>query len=229
MRRHVIALLSSMTALLTVGTSPASGAEEYVTGRCHLIAAHEHSHVVTGDDVFVGLLYGVIVVTDGPSPGNLLQAEVSCVVGVNGEEQDRCSASEVTPGVYVAACVVWFEADENDVVQVCTEVNGRIACDDADQTDVAPEPVNEAISAVVGFAFDELGAVQAIVCPIIGGLTPGLPPLVDVEPEGDVTLLPRSGTPLPVVDCPPYDEFVVSFVWGPLVTVVLDDPVPQID
>jgi len=36
-------------------------------------------------------------------------------------------------------------------------------------------------------------------CPILAGLTPGIPPVIDVDPEGDVEVLGHQ-----VHDCPPY-------------------------
>lgn len=164
-------------------------------GGCGFETVSEES--VSGRHRYNGAMYVVVYATDGHgTPLPTASISVDCEIYVNGVLADNgMSASGV--GVAVAAGTYSFEATVDDWVNLCERavVDGEeiFRCDD--NYDFPPQEFYDLLVKVFGIVED----TEAAMCAALGAFAPGVPGVLDIAPEGDVSLL---GTPF--LDCPPY-------------------------
>jgi hypothetical protein len=166
-----------------------------------------------GQDTYTSVVYGFGVFDDQ------LTHTLHCFVTVNGVDQGGVS---ISGSVFVAgAANVTFHADDDATVELCTEIDGiLVSCGSTDETQIPPQEVIDLIDQVFDLldqaatlVDDILAPVYAflqgfggdsdpIVCPILASFSPGIPGVVDINVEGDVTLAVAG----PFWDCPPYGD-----------------------
>jgi hypothetical protein len=142
---------------------------------------------VTGENTFTGVAYGYAVFDDQGTH------TLRCYITVDGVEQ-----ASTVPGsgsVFVTTSgTVTYSAAEGAHVEECTEIDGNlVSCGAATETQIPPQEVLDLLD-TVGMALD------TVLCPVLASLSPGVPGVVDISPEGDVTLIGVG----PFWDCPPY-------------------------
>jgi hypothetical protein len=97
---------------------------------------------LTGRDTYTGVAYGYAVLDDQGSH------TLRCYVRVDGWEEATTPAQSGS-AVVVTTGQVWYYAPEGSSVDLCTEVNGvTISCGAADQQQVPPQEVIDALSIV---------------------------------------------------------------------------------
>jgi hypothetical protein len=142
--------------------------------------------VTGGQDTFTGGAYGIAIFDDTSSH------TLRCYVTVDGVEQASTPTGSGT-AVVTTEGQVTYNAAEGASVSLCTEIDGQtVGCAAATETTIPPDEVNDLLAA----------GVDPIVCPVLALLSPGVPGVIDISPEGDVTL---AGT-IPFWDCPPYSS-----------------------
>ena len=140
-----------------------------------------------------------------------------------GEVDNKTVTGPTTRGVAVAAGQVTYLSPEGQPVYLCTQVTlGKVPgvtrywdagdlpgegswspeadsdCGEAIQQQLIPDPVIDLINMIIDIVNSVLVLVDPTICPIIGMLSPGIPDVVDIAPNGDISIL---GEPFYV--CPP--------------------------
>jgi hypothetical protein len=164
---------------------------------CQLDAASQET--VTGQDTFTGTVSGTIVRGDQDTH------TLGCSVTVDGVEE-AVGPTASGKGVVTASGAVTFTAAQGATVQVCTEIDGAApVCENTTQTQAPPQEVVDVLAQAETTARDTTDPLVKLVdpalCPLLAALAPGVPGVVEITPEGDVTL--PGGTKY---DCPPYGD-----------------------
>jgi hypothetical protein len=188
-------ILISSLAVATLGVSAPISHAAAVTADCGFDTIAQET-VTGGQDTFTGVAYGYAVSdTAGAS------ISVSCEVRVNGG-----TAASTTPGpsgqASVTAGQVTYTASDADTVTLCAVWTGSEsgeACGPTTTQQIPPQEVIDLIDGLLQAISDASGAVDFVLCPILQGLTPGIPGVVDIDAAGDVTI-----AGIPFWDCPPY-------------------------
>lgn len=147
-----------------------------------------------GQDTYSGGAYGYVA---SPTPGEAV--EVQCVIEVNGTPVSSTPTGTGT-NFATTAGPISFTAADTDTVEICTrwkvgDEQENYVCVGSTNTQIPPQEILDALDAV----FEATGAVDFLLCPLLAGLAPGVPGVVDIDSEGDVSI---AGTPF--WDCPPY-------------------------
>jgi hypothetical protein len=175
-----------------------------VTGDCSFVAASDPTpdDLLGGPDTYTGLVDAhVLVYSDDPA-ANPVSATVTCELLVNAVPQYRTSGSGT--GLVVVADVLTYEAEDGDVVTLCTVVDYAggghdVRCGGASSEPIVPEPVVDSLNHVLDDVLSLTQAADPLVCPVLAGL-PGDYGEVAVDEEGDVFVLG-----VLFWDCPPYE------------------------
>jgi hypothetical protein len=148
---------------------------------------------------YTGAVAGVALFDDG-QPHTL-----RCYVTVDDFEQVSTPAGEGT-GVVAAAGPVTYGAADGAAVHVCAETDALLpggpdtTCWRVNTTRVPPQAAADVVDAVAAALLDPVDpAVDGVLCPLLASLAPGIPGVVDVDPDGDTTVLGQV-----VRECPPY-------------------------
>jgi hypothetical protein len=180
-------LLAAATAALTLATGAPSAHAAVVRTQCVLVATY------SGQNMFTGVAAGVGVFDD------LRTHSMRCVVTTDGATQDATS-TQVSGTVAATAGVVSYYWAAGASIDLCTEIDGTIvSCTGVTESRVPPREVQDAFDAALDAVTGVLGA-DPLLCPLLGALAPGVPGVVDVKREGDVTVTGIGS----VHDCPPY-------------------------
>jgi hypothetical protein len=202
-----LALAATVAASLTVATPAAHAA--VVREGCGFDSLAQET-LTGGQDTFTGAAFGYAVFDDQGSH------TLRCYVTVDGSEQASTPTGSGSVVVTTQGQVT-YTAPGGSSVEICTEIDGTtVTCEDGGTeidlcfyavpdswplSDCPPYIWPFPIPPIVG---DALGPVlqqlDTVVCPILASLAPGIPGVVDIAPEGDVTLAVLG----PVWDCPPY-------------------------
>ena len=161
-----------------------------------------------GQDTFTGAAYG-FAVSDGGD------VSVYCEVRVNGSPVAATDPGPSGP-VSVTAGPVTYTASDTDNVELCAVYSGPggsgEVCGETTTTQIPPEAVFDLIDLIFETLlpiFEEIDRIlievtsipDFIICPILMAAAPGVPGVVDIEPEGDTSILGE-----PFWNCPPYDS-----------------------
>ena len=151
------------------------------------------SLLATGGDIRTGVVAGAIV---SGSPAN--PVSVRCYFTVDGDERASTPRGEGI-GAAVTADYLVVAADPGQDLDLCTEWtdggdSGTACADVAGPGQVPPQEVIDLLDLI-------LAIPDAIVCPVLAALAPGVPGIVDIDSEGDVTAAEPVGW---LWDCPPY-------------------------
>jgi hypothetical protein len=196
MRTLVVAAAVATVAAGLTGGAAAHAAP--VTTHC-AYAATAHAAVTGSPESFAGVAYGAAAFDDlGPHT-------LRCYVTVNGAEQSPGTLTGAGNAAVVTAGPVAYHAAATDTVRLCAGVDETFAshttvCDPVTVTQVPPQSLLDAVARIWD-VWDSVDPIQLdpIDCPVFASLSPGVPGVVDITPEGDVTV---AGTPF--WDCPPY-------------------------
>jgi hypothetical protein len=193
-RRPVPALLA---AALLGGLGPAAGAGA-VRAECRFDTVA--SEPVTGSqERFTGVAYGVAVFDDAATH------TLRCYVTVDGVERATTPAGSGTGGV-VTAGQVTYDSPEGADAALCTEVDGvTTGCESAVYAPCLNcGPMDpDLITLLIDRANDAVAEyVDPVVCPLLASLSPGVPGVVGITPDGDTTVVGVG----PFWDCPPYGD-----------------------
>jgi hypothetical protein len=189
--------LTLVTAALLGGTAPVAGAS-VVPGECRWASVSVWTP--TGDaDTFRGAAYGVAGFDDQATH------TLRCTVRVDGADAASTPAGSGS-GFVVTAGPVVYDAGVDQVVDMCTEVDG-VTTSCAESTTVCPCIPDTDLLRALDPVFDLLlqpgpEDMDTLVCPLLESLSPGVPGVVDVTPDGDTTLAGFG----PFWDCPPYGD-----------------------
>jgi hypothetical protein len=192
MLRTVAAAIA--VAACTLSTAAAHAAE--VRSGCGFDTVAQAN--VTGDeDAFDGVAYGYAVFDDAD------QHTLRCYVRVDGAEQASTPAASGTRLV-VAGGPVAYTAGYDAIVDLCTEVDGvTVRCEDPGNSLWFVDPVLDRVREY----YDSLPIWDqdpgALACPVLAALSPGIPGVIDIAPDGDTAV---SAVGL-LWDCPPYGTF----------------------
>ena len=194
-------LLAAVTAamLLTSGAVASTGTREY-TGGCRWVPDNE-TGTGTAEGVW-GRLYTATAVYSDAGP---VSATVTCEVAVDGYVAADATYSFSGTGVVAGVSPRFrFVGPDSARVDVCTRVtydNGEVdeSCAELSSWQIPPQPVIDVLDDIVGVLNGVLAVGDAVLCPLIGGLAPGVPGVVDIEAGGDVSLAGEL-----LWDCLPY-------------------------
>jgi hypothetical protein len=176
---------------------PDAGTRQHIGG-CGWHNAVEGTHPSTAAGWW-GHLYSATVVYSVTDPAaNPVSATVTCTLKVDGVVADDGTYTWSGTGVVAGVSLPFrYFGYEDSYVEVCTRVaydNGEVdtSCDPFTTTYIPPQEVVDVLN-------DVLTVPDPVVCPVLGGLAPGQPGIVDVTPEGDVYVAGEW-----FWDCPPY-------------------------
>jgi hypothetical protein len=164
-----------------------------------------------GQDVWNGGVYLAVVPTD--TSANKVPtgatAAVSCELKVNGVSQGTVLGPVSGTGFVAAAGTIQFTAAVTDVVSLCDHVTVGsetiVVCGDATTTQIVPQPIVDAIDAVITLINDNvLSQIDPTICPVLASLAPGAGPVI-INSEGDVYIGSTNQTDK-WYDCPPYGD-----------------------
>jgi hypothetical protein len=157
--------------------------------------------VLTGPDVYDGVLFVRTLTTDSYVPPLPAAATVTCSLRVDGVEQNPSNHLVVTgSGVEVGAQRTTFTAGVGQIVQVCTTIHyldlagagDDMNCGEVTNSQVPPQQVIDTLDTVVG-------GVDHASCPVLAQHAGTYGP-VTIAPDGSV-----SG-PDPLGNLNPYDD-----------------------
>lgn len=189
-------ILTTMLAVSALGvTAPVAQATAPIAFDCR--AAVFADAYLTGDDhTFTGFAVGFVV-----SREPVENVSIRCYIAVDG---GQISSTPPGSGLGAAATAgqVTYTAFDGQDVRVCADwTAGADSGTSCFAVNVIPTAIGrdllEATAAFVDEVLWILG-VTPIICPILQALTPGIPNIVDIDAEGDVTVLATK-----VIDCPP--------------------------
>lgn len=152
-----------------------------------------------GQDTFTGTAYGYLV---SDTAGEIVS--VSCEVRVDGSTVAATHPGFGTQGATTQGQVTYTASDTQDVdlcaVWTAGQTSGEV-CADTTSTQLPPQEVVDLIDVVLGLVSDTSTVADPLVCPLLAGLSPGVPGVVDIYSDGDVALAGEL-----FWDCPPYDS-----------------------
>ena len=148
-----------------------------------------------GQDTYTGAAYGFIA---SPTPQE--SVSIRCYVSVDGSDQGGTNTGSGTNFATTQGQVTFTASDTQEVL-LCAEWSAgsegpEVECFPTTNTQIPPQPVIDLLDQI----FAATGAVDFLLCPILGGLAPGVPGVLDITPEGDVSI---AGSLF--WDCPPYE------------------------
>ena len=162
-----------------------------VQGRCNFDTLAQET-ATGGQDTFTGAAEGFAV--SDQAGANI---SVICEVRVNGSPV--ASTPTLTSGqVSTTAGPVTYTAADTDNVELCAVWTGTESdefCSETTTTQIPPQEVIDLINEILALT----GLIDPILCPILIGLAPGIPGVVDITATGDVYILG-----IWFWDCPPY-------------------------
>jgi hypothetical protein len=172
-------LVPAVTGLLVVNAPAAHAA--LVAGGCRLVPAGAAGPAAVGYALF-----------DDQGTHTL-----RCYVTVDGTERAGTPTASGT-GLVVLSSPIAYDA-ESWRSALCTEVDGvTVLCADR------PDAVQNTVDAIGALCDVDLCLyppwLDATLCPILSSLSPGVPGVVDIDPEGDTSVAGVGQ----VWDCPPY-------------------------
>jgi hypothetical protein len=181
-----IMLAASAVALMAIGAPTAHAA--VVRSGCGFDSLSQDT--ATGQNTFTGGAYGYAIFDDQGTH------TLRCYVTVDGVPAPGGSTTPGSGTGFVAtAGPVTYTAADGASVDLCTEIDGvTVGCGAATLTQIPPQEVIDLLDSL------EIGLVDPLVCPVLASLSPGVPGVIDIAPEGDVTLVGLGG----FWDCPPY-------------------------
>jgi hypothetical protein len=190
MKRLVLAALVASVLAAPATAVPTVTADVMVeadaTDGCVLVAVRQDS-LTGGPNTWVGVLVLAAPFIGPPTPW--------CEVTIDGVQWGRTDPLVPTPPLAVGASEVILDAPDGASVQVCSH-RGVVVCEDVTTAQLPPQAVYDVLNSLLFV----LG-VDAVLCPILGSLAPGVPDLLDIDPSGDVALFGSR-----IWDCPPYDD-----------------------
>jgi hypothetical protein len=182
-------VLAAVSLAMLAITAPASHAA-VTTSLCGGVV-----RITPDGSIYTGVLFGYAAFDDTATH------TLRCYVNINGVAW--LSTPESTGQVVVTTSEVINEGlypDPTATVDECTEIDGgTVECHpmavvrQPDEDDV----LGTVFATIVGL---EHTVVDPILCPLLASLSPGLPPVVTIDSEGDLALF-GTGT---LYDCPPY-------------------------
>lgn len=176
LRKSVLAAISLATLAVTAPAAHAAPTSAQCGG-----AAVAQQTLTGGSTTYVGVLYGYAVFGDGGTH------TLRCYVAVDGAEQSS-TPTQVGTGAVATAGEATFSALPEATVVECLEIDGAtVNCHPFDMIAIGPVP--------------GLGdVIDPILCPLLASLAPGVPPFVNIQFDGDLSLF----TTGKLYDCPPY-------------------------
>jgi hypothetical protein len=191
-----------LAATLAAGLTPAPAHAAPVRAHCAYVAAAQSA--VTGSaESFAGFAFGYAAFDDlGPHT-------LRCYVTVNGVEQVPGTLTGAGNVVVPTAGPVGYQAAEADTVELCAEVDATFpthetVCEPVTETQLPPPEVVDLVDDVLAPIWDVMSQIDfyydPMLCPVFASLAPGVPGVVDISYEGDVTIVGVG----PFWDCPPY-------------------------
>jgi hypothetical protein len=175
-------------------------------GTCNLKTGSDET-LTGGQDTFTGTLSGTLVEDDTATHS------LRCFVTVDGVEVASTPTGSGT-GTVSTIGEVTFNAAEGSSVEACAETDAVVlGCTPAstqqavpqelqdllDQADATAQATADAAEDAAGNAGDDAKVItDPVLCPLLAAFAPGVPGVVDISPQGDVTL-PDGKT----YDCPP--------------------------
>ena len=204
-------LLLAVTVGMLAATAPISAHADGATyiGGCGFATLNDTTPggQLGGQDVWNGAVrLAVVPATAGAPNGSAVTA--SCELKVNGVSQGTVLGPVSGVGAVAAGGQIQFTAAITDIVSMCTHVtsvNGtEVVCVDATTTQIVPQPVIDAINAVIDLLNDNVfSQIDPTICPVLAALAPGAGPVI-INSEGDIWI--GSSNPEDKFwDCPPYD------------------------
>jgi hypothetical protein len=153
---------------------------------------------VTGETTFTGAAYGYAAFDDQGTH------TLRCYITVDGSEQATTPTVSGSTFVHVEAEVT-YSAAEGAHVEECTEIDGStVSCGTADETQVPPQEVLDALDTVFALLDSILIPIEEsldpTICSVLKLAAPGIPGVIDITPEGDTTIIGLGA----FWDCPPY-------------------------
>jgi hypothetical protein len=178
LRKSILAAVS--LAMLAVGAPPSHAAP--TTAQCGGVAFAQ-KEVTGGSETYTGTLYGYAVFDD------LGTHTFRCYVTVDGAEQSATPTQSGSSAI-AAAGQVTFSVSPGQTVVECLEIDGAtLNCHPVDMIALGPLPSVRSL-------------VDPILCPILQSLAPGVPPVIKIESDGDLSVFTTGR----LYDCPPYDN-----------------------
>jgi hypothetical protein len=173
-------------------------------GDCGFTSVHQED--LSAPDEWTGYVAAHVVLYS-ERHGTPVSADVSCVLSVDGVEQQRFSASGT--GVVAFADAIRYTAGEYSWITMCIVVD-YTSDETPTQEDCGygdPMFPPQWVIDLIDYVFDIvneaiIGHVDPAVCAALPALGPGVPGLVEIDATGDVRLFGE-----PFWDCPPYDDF----------------------
>jgi hypothetical protein len=190
MRRTITAL--TVAAALAAGpgvpAAHADGGSDYLGG-----CGYTATSTSNGWDADVRAEVVVYSTVPGDNP---VSATVTCEIRVNGVPRHTLAWSGTV--VIAGSDSVSFAATGSDLIEVCETVDYTSNGDPSVTTCEEPGTIFDDIDALLDFLAEATKDVDKVVCPVIGLLAPGVPP-VGIEPGGDIYLFGDL-----FLDCYPY-------------------------
>jgi hypothetical protein len=156
-----------------------------VRSGCHF-SANNGALLTGGNDTFTGASSGYVLLDDQGTH------TLRCYIAVDGSEVASTPTGSGTGSVTTSGSVTYTTSSSD--VDLCIEIDGATtSCGDAVITQVPPQEVVDLVENI------NIGLVDPLGCPLLAALSPGIPGIVDISPEGDVHTAGSS-----LRDCPPY-------------------------
>ena len=197
-------LVATAVAGSLLVAAPAQAHPSYhYEGGCGYVTTNAPEGGEDDTTMWQGVAFAVVAATFvDPVPAPTVSISVECHFYKNGVYQGVYLSASGT-GVAATASVFVFPAAPSDIVTTCEVVvvggDHHTTCEDDSESPLIPEPVGEAIESVVNEVNGVLMLLDPTLCPVLGSLSPGIPGVVDITPEGDMFV-----AGLIVRDCPPY-------------------------
>jgi hypothetical protein len=186
-RRAALAAAVVAMGMLAVPAARAA----VVRSACDFRAVAEQ---VTGEqDVVTGALYGYAIFDDTGVH------TLRCYVTVDGQERDS-TLRAIGQVVVVTQSVVPLETYAGAPTDICTEIDGlTVSCGGAGVAHLPRTPADDlARAAWESCCGGDMVTLDPLACAVLVTLAPGVPGVVDIEPDGDTT----AARVVRVWDCP---------------------------
>jgi hypothetical protein len=193
-----------LVATVAAGLTAAPAHAAPLAAHCAYAAAAVHDGAASADS-YAGVAYGYAAFDDlGPHT-------LRCYVTVNGVEQSPATLTAAGNALVRTAGPVSYLATDTDVVALCADVDATfpthaVTCEAVSQVPVPPTELYDAVDTFLATLWSVTDPIDystdTIQCPLFAALAPGVPGVVDITPEGDVTIVGVG----PFWDCPPYGD-----------------------
>lgn len=199
-----ILLAGAAVGMLALAAPAQAHPTHHYVGQCRISSVSDG-----GDDdqtTWTGQASIAVVATDasGVVPAPTAPISGQCDVYRNGVFFQTAVTASGTGAASNA--VPWtYQSDPDDVMTVCTvvEVNGEphSDCRDLTTTPIVPEPVQQVITFIIDTLNNEVfSKIDPTICPFLATGAPGIPGVIDINEEGDVSIAGDL-----FWDCPPYE------------------------